>query len=189
MNDGGVEAFLLDKQNLELARAYGSMLVTLLAAIAAGFISWRLGKGQLRIARAQATTAIEQRDIARDKLRLDLFEERFECYKAVEAFSTKYASRGLKQFDDEMLRGLWEFDKHLSKAYFLFPSDIHGYLNELRDRATKIPQLAAVRDSGDPQSRQLAITQGYDLLRELLSETTRAREIFSLYLSFGHIRS
>jgi len=50
-------------------------MVTLLAAGAAGFITYTFARIQARIAQSQ-------RDIALDKLKFDLFERRYEIYQA-----------------------------------------------------------------------------------------------------------
>jgi hypothetical protein len=71
----------------ELARAFAGPVATILAASTAAWITYRLGRNQVRIAAAQAATAEaqkeiakSQRDIAYDKLKWDLFGKRYEIY-------------------------------------------------------------------------------------------------------------
>jgi len=189
MPDPGFWSFLSKNENMELAKAYGPLVVSAFAAIAAGAISWRLGSGQLSIAKAQKQVASDQKNIAFDKLRLDLFRDRFECYKQVEKLSLKYASRGLKEFDDAMLSALRDFDDEVSRAYFLYPPEVHQYLDGLRRRVTQIPVLAVTRNDLNDPNRAEAIKEGYRLISELIGESARAREVFGPFLSFGHIRS
>jgi hypothetical protein len=72
---------------IELARTFAGPVATILAAGTATWITYRLGRNQVRIAAAQAATAEaqkeiakSQRDIAYDKLKWDLFEKRYEIY-------------------------------------------------------------------------------------------------------------
>jgi hypothetical protein len=55
---------------------------TIIAAAAAVFVTWRLGKGQLRIAKQQAATAHQQAELAAIRLQHDLFDRRFTVYDA-----------------------------------------------------------------------------------------------------------
>jgi hypothetical protein len=59
-------------------------IATLAAALAAVFVTWRLGKGQLRIAEQQAATARQQANTALDQLRYNLFEKRYAIYKDIQ---------------------------------------------------------------------------------------------------------
>ena len=72
-------------------------IATIIAAVAAVFVTWRLGRGQLQIARQQveiaqqqATTSRHQAEIAKqqaaiafDRLRFDLFEKRYAIFTAI----------------------------------------------------------------------------------------------------------
>ncbi len=81
---------------MDLAKAFAGPAATIIAASTAAWITYRLGREQVRIAAAQATTAAaqaataaaqkeiaqSQRDIAYDRLKYDLFEKRYEIYLA-----------------------------------------------------------------------------------------------------------
>ena len=80
---------------MDLAKAFAGPVATIIAASTAAWITYRLGREQVRIAAAQATTAAaqaataaaqeeiakSQRDIAYDKLKWDLFGKRYEIIR------------------------------------------------------------------------------------------------------------
>jgi type II secretory pathway pseudopilin PulG len=57
-------------------------IATIIAAVAAVVVTWRLGRQQLRIAQQQAAIAHQQAETALDRLRYDLFEKRYAIYDA-----------------------------------------------------------------------------------------------------------
>jgi hypothetical protein len=57
---------------------------TVMAATAAVFVTWRLGRGQLRIAEEQKRIAQQQAELAAARLRHDLYDRRFAVYTATQ---------------------------------------------------------------------------------------------------------
>jgi hypothetical protein len=63
-----------------IIKDFAGPVATVIASVTAATITYRFGKAQQRIADAQATTAVAQKDIAYDKLKWDLFDKRYEIY-------------------------------------------------------------------------------------------------------------
>jgi hypothetical protein len=64
---------------------------TIVAASVAVFVTWRLGSGQLSIAKQQAATAQQQAELAAVRLQHDLFDRRFAIYEAAQKLVKKYS--------------------------------------------------------------------------------------------------
>jgi hypothetical protein len=91
---------------------------TVIAAVAAVFVTWWLGNGQLRIAKQQAATARQQAELAAVRLQHDLFDRRFAIYEAaqklaLEVFETASVSReGLSAFIRSTEKSVFLLDKN-----------------------------------------------------------------------------
>ena len=77
-----------------------------------------------------ALIAWGQWQVARNKLRLDLFDRRFKVFDATRKFVASIV-RDAKRLDEE----LFLFYGATSDATFLFGSDVETYLTEIRKRA------------------------------------------------------
>jgi hypothetical protein len=100
-------------------------IATILAAIIAVLVTDTLGFAQWRIARAQ-------KDIAYDKLKLDLFDKRYAIYQAA-ALSLSRAfmssSKGISE------RRFEELQYTLQEASFLFPADVVDFTKRIHTLA------------------------------------------------------
>jgi hypothetical protein len=74
-------------RHYDVLHDFAGPVATVIAAGAAVFVTWRLGRRQVAIAAQQATTAElqaatarQQADTALDRLRYDLFEKRYKIY-------------------------------------------------------------------------------------------------------------
>jgi hypothetical protein len=106
-------------------RDFAGPLATLLAAVAAIVVTTLFNRWQLRIAKSQ-------RDIAHDKLKFDLFKQRYEIYEAAKGI-IEYVSfiHDLEKSDSTKIRTLYVT---LDEARFYYPPELCKYLNDLHDR-------------------------------------------------------
>ena len=116
---------------------FAGPLATLLAAITAVVVTVLFNLQQLRIARSQ-------RDIAHDKLKFDLFNNRYAIYEAAKSL-IEYVSfiSDIEKTDANRIRTLYVT---LDEARFYFPSDICKHLRELHDRCERFFEHLAERD-------------------------------------------
>ncbi len=126
-------------------RDFAGPLATLVAAIAAIVVTALFNNSQLRIAESQ-------RDIARDKLKFDLFKNRYEIYEAAKAL-IEYISfiHDLEKSDATKIRNLYV---KLDEARFYYPPDICKYLNDLHDRCELFFSHLAERDRVNIDDRE-----------------------------------
>jgi hypothetical protein len=113
---------------IELAKIFATPIV-------AAIVTFTFGKMQLRIAKAQADTAKQAKDIAHDKLRLDLLERRMKVYDAVIKFiRTTQAERRVNMSD------VIDLTRDVQVAKWLFEPEIYKFLDTYYTTA----RLAAV---------------------------------------------
>jgi hypothetical protein len=127
----------IDSAMYEFAKDFASPIVTLIAAVIAGFITYTF-------ARVQARIATSQRDIALDKLKFDLFRNRYEVYEAVKKL-LEYVPfiDDIAKTDTSKIRSLYV---KMDEARFYFPSDICAVLNEIHKRCELFFEHLAERD-------------------------------------------
>jgi hypothetical protein len=106
---------------------------TVIAAVAAVVVTWRLGQSQIAIGRQQADTAKQQAELASVRLQHDLFDRRFAVYEAtqkllVEVLETSKVSREV--YD--------AFARNTGKSVFLFDRELDDYLSEIRGKAMNL---------------------------------------------------
>jgi hypothetical protein len=100
-----------------------SGLLTPTVAIVGAYIAWRQHKN------------------AQDKLRLDLFDRRFQVYRGVMDLLASIARDG--NISDQDLPNYYkETDQHR----FLFKQDLQDYLKEMRQKAIRLRQLNRLID-------------------------------------------
>ena len=80
--------------------------------------------------------AYRQYRVAEAKLRLDLFERRLKIFENIHDFSSKMLDINV-DFND-----LNEFTGGISHSDFLFGDDIREYVNEFREKATRLHAIA-----------------------------------------------
>ncbi len=112
-------------------------MVTLVAAGAAGFITYTFARIQARIAQSQ-------RDIALDKLKFDLFEKRYEIYQATKAL-LEYMPfvTDLEKLDATKVRAL---SVTIDEARFYFTPEICTFLHDTRARCETFFEHLRQRD-------------------------------------------
>jgi hypothetical protein len=108
-------------------------LATILAAIIAVLVTGMLGLAQWRIARTQ-------KDIAYDKLKLDLFDKRYLIYQAALSVSRQFMSSN-KQIPSDRLDELHDM---LLEASFFFSADVVALTRRIYNLSFECQQQAEV---------------------------------------------
>ncbi|PZV13387.1 MAG: hypothetical protein DCF20_15240 [Pseudanabaena sp.] len=130
-----------------------------------------------------AYIAWQQWQVARSKLRLDLFDRRYKGYEATRKFLA-VISRDAR-FEDSQL---FEFYAGTSDAEFLFASEVVDYLAELRKRALDMrlhQKLYEPLPVGDERSRH--VQAQHDQLVWLGDQLTAMSKTFRPYLGFSNV--
>jgi hypothetical protein len=119
---------------------FAGPVATIIAAGAAVFVTWRLGRGQLRvakqqaaIARQQADTATLQADLANVRLQHDLYDRRYRLYEAARALLIKISRDAT--VDTE---AIFEFAGGTGDAVFLLNAEVVAYFEEMRKKAIRL---------------------------------------------------
>jgi hypothetical protein len=121
----------------EFAKDFASPIVTFIAAGIAGYITFTF-------ARIQAGIATSQRDIALDKLKFDLFHNRYEIYENVKKLiEYVFFVVDTEKIDFVKIRS---FYVKMDEARFYFPSDICTVLDGLKKRCEMFFQHLAERE-------------------------------------------
>src|SRR3954451_19334371 len=81
----GIWAWLV--AHYQVLHDFAGPVATFLAACTAVFITWRIGKNQIRIAQQQADTAALQAKLADVRLQHDLYDRRYKLYETAKSFS------------------------------------------------------------------------------------------------------
>lgn len=97
---------------------------TAFVGIVAGFITWKMQSKQLDIAKGLQEIARAQHETAATKLRLELFEKRFEVYKEVLSCVDAYLFYTHKTTDEEFKNMRTRWSAACSPAKFLFGESI-----------------------------------------------------------------
>ena len=131
------------------------------------------------IAAWAAWAAWQQHRIARDKLRLDLFEKRWAVFEEVK--HAIVAAHDRNEVD------LIRFRQAAASSVFLFGRDVHAYLSEVQKKLTQIKDYganvrltAAILPEDAPE--EVALVQW------LKAQPDQSIEVFAPYLSFSKAR-
>jgi hypothetical protein len=134
-------------------------------------VTWRLGRGQQRIAEQQAATARQQANTALDQLRYNLFEKRYEIYNCAIDLMMFLENEACKE-DVRATDIVPKYFGTLDKARFFFPDDIFNFVRALQDRclylAAAYEDLKRIKDG--PSQRA---SRG----KETVDQTTQLREL------------
>ena len=133
---------------------------------------------------AVAYVAWQQWQIARNRLRLDLFDRRYKIYDATRKFLATIIREA--RFEDQQL---FEFGAATADAEFLFDSPVVDYLSEIRKRAVNLRTHQKVYEHmpvADERSRH--VRAEHDELVWLTEQITAMTRVFTPYLGFSHIK-
>jgi hypothetical protein len=106
---------------------FAGPVATAIAASAAAFVAYRLGRSQIAVAEIQADVAKRNWQTANERIVLDLFERRIAIFEGIRGVVAKVLSTGRP--DDETY---FEFVKAIDKATYFFGPEVADYLEELR---------------------------------------------------------
>lgn len=121
------------------AASFAGPIATVIAAGVAAWFAWRLGTGQLDIARQQAETAKQQAELAAVRLQHDLFDRRFSIYEVTVNLLLEAVRQ--KNIPDDVYRA---FVLGKEQAVFLLDHEIISYLSIVQERSTR---LIAISDT------------------------------------------
>ncbi len=131
-----------------------------------------------------AFIAYQQWRVARNKLRMDLFDRRYKVYDATRLFLSVILRDATFKDSD-----LFSFYAGISDAEFLFRADVTDYLGQIRKRALdmRTHQKAYEHLSvGDERSRHVQAEN--DQLLWLSEQLTAMAKTFAPYLRLAHIK-
>jgi len=133
------------------------------------------------IAATVAWTGYQQHRLAKDKLKLDLFEKRFVVYKGVQRFLTHILQEAGFEIDK-----LYEFRRDTQDAIFLFDDEITEYLRSIDHKALDMRTKAKqYEDMPAGEERSRLCEEESKLLKELIDELPFLKDVFAPYLKFS----
>lgn len=148
-------------QLIRLMEYYISVIATLIA----GIVAW---------------TGYQQHRLAKEKLKLDLFEKRFSVYKGIQAFLSQIMQEG--KFDKT---GLLEFYKSTQESDFLFETEISEYIKSIRSKALKMRTIQSKYENmAIGNERNQLIDKEHVIFNELANELPELTKVFKPYLKF-----
>ena len=121
----------------QVLKDFAGPVAAIIGAIVAGTITFIFGRAQTRIAQSQ-------RDIALDKLKFDLFKNRYEIYEATKAL-LEYVPfvTDIDKCDATKVRSLYV---KLDEARFYFPPDICAFLDDIHAHCELFFSHLSMRD-------------------------------------------
>lgn len=148
------------------------------------FITNLSGALTLLVAVIVAYIAYQQYKTNRDKLRLNLYDRRFELYNAFSDLCVSVGSSGRPGS-----RELTDFLQIRNKVYFLFDQDIYSYMELVRQKAIRLQYLETSlhgeqRLPKGPERTEAAEETG-KLRTWFTDQFDVSREKFSRYLRFN----
>jgi hypothetical protein len=133
---------------------------------------------------AVVVIAWQQWRVAKNKLRLDLFDRRYKVYDATRKFLAVIL-REAKLTDPQ----LFEFYAGTSDAEFFFGAEVVDYLEQIRKRALHMQTAAQIFEPlpvGEERSSH--VQKHHDDLVWLTEQITVMSKVFAPYLGFANIR-
>ena len=170
-------------------------IATVVVAVYVGNISKRSADTAQDISRRQTAVAEQQARTAQEKLRLDLYDRRFDVYRNAMVFHaaiTKWRNTGDRTKDykteSNLLMPLLEA---LRESYFLFPtaSGIQNHLLMLQATSTIVIDLKQrigrnFTDELDP----VAPDTYESAMKFMLDSPEKLRQLFAPYLNFHEVK-
>jgi hypothetical protein len=118
---------------------FAGPIATIMAAGAAVFVTWRLGKNQVTVGQQQANTAALQAELADVRLQHDLYDRRYKLYESTKTFVLRVCRE--RAVDTE---SIFTFVRDTGDAVFLLDADMVNYIDEIRVRANRLDFLRSV---------------------------------------------
>ncbi|MBV8888866.1 MAG: hypothetical protein JO267_06325 [Alphaproteobacteria bacterium] len=154
---------------------------TIIAAGAAVFVTWRLGKSQLNISEEQKAIAYQQMKLAADRLQLDRYDRRFRIYNEARRFIIEDILRNGRVSD----HALMEFIGGTGDSIFLLDAQVTNYLMKIRKRAIRLRFLGKAIPGTSPMddNRGKYIDEEAKLLNWFSQQQDVLREKFKPFLT------
>ncbi len=143
----------------------------------AAFFAVKISASQRDIAKQQAATARESREIAAAKLNLDLFEERYKLFLEVWQFLSIASSVS----DETQIHT--PFTNLIPKARFLFGKEVVDFMTEANQR--RIAYILAVRASYNQDYDSSEAEKIGERAKWLLDAASNCQKKFAPYLDFS----
>lgn len=170
--------------------------ITVFASIASLSASGLVAYFGYQISKAQKEIANSQKNIAKEKLKLDLFDRRYKIYNVFkDALISFYHTK--EEPLQKRLDAIDEIRNHFNESQFLLDQNSFNKLNKIFFNIvslyTKIDQLKDMSDSyaNDPEDKEYR-TQLRNEYDDLLSKTSdhlvELPKIFAKYMSFEDLK-
>lgn len=128
--------------------------------------------------------------LARNKLRLDLFDRRYKIYEATSKFVDS-----INNDPGNVDSYLNAFNAGTSNAGFLFDADVVNYIKQVREKAAHMRTAltlyeAEERKSQPNEAERVRNIEGYEADRAwLIEQATAMIETFTPYLGFQNVKA
>ncbi|MCK1672790.1 hypothetical protein [Bradyrhizobium sp. 150] len=170
----------------ETLKDFAGPVATTIAAAAAGFIAYRLGKSQAESARIQAQVAKRNWRTQNERVVLDLFERRIAIFEGIREVVGETLRTG-RPDDNIFFRYLVAIDK----APFYFGPEVEEYLEKIRLLIIEL-QLdgSVIADERNPDrtdrirghaKRMLELSQFYTTSKKLFAPYIQAHQKVGAY--------
>ncbi len=131
-----------------------------------------------------AYIAYQQHVVARNRLKLDLFDRRYKIYDATRRFLSVIIQRA--SFED---KDLFEFYAATSDAAFLFPEEVEVFLRDLSKRALDMRLYERkFRDLSVGAERSRLVDLNSKELVRLMDDLQDIKKVFLPYMDFSRVR-
>lgn len=170
---------------LDSAKTFIGPLATIIASCVAAFVAIKLG-------RSQSTIAASQRDIAFDKLKIDLFDRRYAVYAAAKKLIEHLSSEELAT----IARGIYdpkvrEWRITMDEAGFFFPQETRTVIeriSRLSDEALASASAHAHSRDDDP-ARVARGDRVVDIIQQLTEIYRQLPQVFEKDMRFEQLVS
>ena len=161
----------------EVLKDFAGPAATMIAAIAAGFIAYRLGQAQATAAQSQAATAKRSWETANERVVLDLFERRIAIFESIRSVVSSILRTGQPTHDD-----YFAYLQAIDRVQFYFGDEVQEYIEHIRLLIGEL-QLDAtiIADHADPD-RSARIRGRADRMKELSGFYENAKRLFGPYI-------
>ena len=156
----------------EWIKALGPSLVALVIGVIAAHITW-----------TQKEVARSQKEVAQAKLKLDLFERRYNIFHQTWVSVSEVVQTGTRE---QNLGFGTPFNNYRPEAAFLFGKDIEAFIDELVHNWAELHALEAERDGQGPD--RMMIIERMRKLRDWFFEQASkgVKDRFAPYLDFAN---
>jgi hypothetical protein len=152
----------------DILKDFAGPLATTFAATVAAIITFYFNRRQTQIATAQ-------RDIAVDKLKVDVFERRYEIYDAAKSLiETVTRELDFPKLDSMKIRSLYI---KIDEGRFFFPSETVQFLREITETCDRYLTAMARRSILNPD-RETETAKWEALGDQLLNDSESLRRIY-----------